>query len=379
MAQTIFERLDVRPVINACGIYTDLGGSRLSPSVWAAMTEANESFIDMVELLHRTGGIIADLIGVDAARITPGASAAIALGIGACLTGCDQGRIEALPDTSDMPNEIILQRGHHYKYDRCVELAGARLVEVGDTDGTRPEQIRAAIGPRTAALFVPAHLDGQNGTVSLADVAAIGHEQGIPTFVDAAYMNYPVEIMGSFNAQGADLVCFSAKYFGGPNAAGFLSGRRDLIAAVAAIDFTRHESGPYRRFGRAFKMDRQTVVATVLALEEWLRMDHAGRWQTYRQQVETLRTGLAGLPGVSLTPMCFTMDERLIPDPVNCLVVEFAPDARHTAAGIARTLAVGNPAIRCIVEGNALVIVVETLRDGEVAVISERVRQAASA
>lgn len=379
MAQTIFERLDVRPVINACGIYTDLGGSRLSPSVWAAMTEANDCFIDMVDLLDRTGDIIADLIGVEAARVTPGASAAIALGIGACMTGCDQQRIEALPNTANMPNEVILQRGHHYKYDRCVELAGARLVEVGDTAGTRPEEIRAAIGPRTAALFVPAHLDGQNGTVSLADVAAIGHEQGIPTFVDAAYMNYPVEIMGSFNAQGADLVCFSAKYFGGPNAAGFLSGRRDLIAAVAAIDFTRHESGPYRRFGRAFKMDRQTVVATVLALEEWLRMDHAERWQTYRQQVETLRTGLSGLPGTSLTPMCFTMDERLIPDPVNCLVVEFAPDARRTAAGIARTLAAGNPAIRCIVEGNALVIVVETVRDGEVAVIAERVLQAASA
>ena len=379
MAQTIFERLDVRPVINACGIYTDLGGSRLSPSVWTAMTEANESFIDMVDLLHRSGGIIADLIGVDAARVTPGASAAIALGIGACLTGCDQGRIEALPNTADMPNEVILQRGHHYKYDRCVELAGARLVEVGGTVGTRPEEIRAAIGPRTAALFVPAHLDGQNGTVSLAEVAAIGREQGIPTFVDAAYMNYPVEIMGSFNAQGADLVCFSAKYFGGPNAAGFPSGRRELIAAVAAIDFTRHESGPYRRFGRAFKMDRQTVVATVLALEEWLRMDHAERWQTYRQQVETLRTGLAGLPGTSLTPMCFTMDERLVPDPVNCLVVEFAPDARRTAAGIARTLAAGNPAIRCIVEGNALVIVVETVRDGEAAVIAEQVRQAASA
>ena len=77
MTESIFARLDVPPVINASGIYTDLGGSRLSPTVWAAMTEANEHFIDMVELLARSGEVIADLIGVEAARVTPGASAAL--------------------------------------------------------------------------------------------------------------------------------------------------------------------------------------------------------------------------------------------------------------------------------------------------------------
>ncbi len=288
MTRTIFDLLGVPPVINASGIYTDLGGSRLSPSIWAAMAEANDSFIDMVELLDRTGETIAGMLGVEAARITPGASAAIALGIGACLTGDDREKMERLPETSGMPNEVILQRGHRYKYDRCALLPGARIVEVGSEAGTRREEIEQAIGPNTVALFLPAHLDGHNGTVPLADVAAIGRGHGVPTFVDAAYMNYPVEIMGSFNAQGADLVCFSAKYFGGPNGGGLICGREDLVAAVAAIDFTRHESGPYRRFGRAFKMDRQVVVATVLALQEWFAMDHEARWQGYRRQVENL-------------------------------------------------------------------------------------------
>lgn len=378
MASAILERLDVRPVINACGIYTDLGGSRLSPAVWAATSAANDTFIDMVELLERSGEAIAEMIGVEAARVTPGASAAIALGIGACMTRGDQRRIEALPNTSDMPNEVILQRGHRYKYQRCAELAGARIVEVGSEQGTTPEEIAQAIGPMTAALFVPAHLDGQQGTVALREVAAIGREYGIPIFVDAAYMNYPVEIMGSFNAQGADLVCFSAKYFGGPNAAGFLSGRRDLIDTVAAIDFTRHESGAYRRFGRAFKMDRQTVVATVVALQEWLTMDHAARWQQYGVLVARLQDGLSALPHATLTPMAFTMDERLLPEPVNALVVTLSPDAPQTAATIAKTLARGTPAIRCIVEGNALVIVVETIDEEEAACIVERVIQTSS-
>jgi L-seryl-tRNA(Ser) seleniumtransferase len=182
--------------------------------------------------------------------------------------------------------------------------------------------------------------------------------------------------MGSLNAQGADLVCFSAKYFGGPNGGGFVCGREDLIAAVAAIDFTRHESGPYRRFGRAFKMDRQVVVATLLALQEWFALDQEARWQGYRRQVEILCNELATIPDATLTPMCFTMDERLIPDPVNCLVVDFAPTAARSAAQISHALASGNPSIRCIVEGTALVIVVETVQDGEERVIAERVRQA---
>ena len=376
MTRTIFEHLGVPPTINASGIYTDLGGSRLSPTIWAAMAEVNECFIDMVELLDRTGESIAGMLGVEAARITPGASAAIALGIGACLTGNDREKMERLPETSGMPNEVILQRGHRYKYDRCVLLPGARILEVGSESGTRREEIEQAIGPNTVALFVPAHLDGHNGTVPLADVAAIGRERGVPTFVDAAYMNFPVEIMGSFNAKGADLVCFSAKYFGGPNGGGFVCGREDLIAAVAAIDFTRHESGPYRRFGRAFKMDRQVVIATVLALQEWFAMDHDARWQGYRRQVEILCNELASIPDATLTPMCFTMDERLIPNPVNCLVVDFAPTAARSAAQISHALASGNPSIRCIVEGTALVIVVETVQDGEERVIAERVRQA---
>ena len=105
-------------------------------------------------------------------------------------------------------------------------------------------------------------------------------------------------------------------------------------------------------------------------------MDHDARWQGYQRQVEILCNELAGIPDATLTPMCFTMDERLIPDPVNCLVVDFAPTASRSAEEVSHALAGGNPGIRCIVEGNALVIVVETVQDGEERVIAERVRQA---
>jgi hypothetical protein len=108
-------------------------------------------------------------------------------------------------------------------------------------------------------------------------------------------------------------------------------------------------------------------------------MDHEARWQGYRGQVEILCNELAAIPDTTLRPMCFTMDERLIADPVNCLVVDFAPTAARSAAQVSDALACGNPSIRCIVEGSALVIVVETVQDGEEMVIAERVRQAITA
>ena len=53
-----FTKLRVRPVINACGIYTDLGGTVFSPRVWQQMQEINQSFVRMVDLLDRSGEII---------------------------------------------------------------------------------------------------------------------------------------------------------------------------------------------------------------------------------------------------------------------------------------------------------------------------------
>jgi D-glucosaminate-6-phosphate ammonia-lyase len=376
---SVFDQLNVTRVINASGIYTDLGGSILSPTVQAAVTEINGSFVDMVELLDRSGERIAERLGMESARVTPGASAAIALGVAACVSGGDQTKMARLPETEGMPNQVILQRGHRYKYARCALLAGARILEIGEPDETRPEEIERAIGPQTAALFVPAHLDGHNGTVPLTRVAAIGQRTGVPTLVDAAYMNDPVTVMGSFAAAGADLVCFSAKYFGGPNAGGFIAGRADLVATVAGLDFTRHESGPYRRFGRAFKMDRSTVVATVLALEEWLAMDHRARWAGYLAQVERLRAALDDLPDTTLTPMCFTLDERLVPEPVNALVVDLSPERGQTAQELADHLANGDPSIRCVVENGSLVVVVETLKPGDDVVIVDRLRHAIAA
>jgi D-glucosaminate-6-phosphate ammonia-lyase len=372
---SLFRRLGVKPVINACGIYTDLGGSRLSPGVWAAMEEANRNFVRLTDLLDYSGRHIAELLGAESARVTPGAAAAIMLGTAACMAGTDGMKSEQLPDTRGMKCEVLIQAGHRYKYDRQVSLTGARLIEVGTANGTRPDQFEQAITERTAMVIHPAHLDGKAGTIGLEQVAAMAHKQGIPVFVDAAYMNYPTDLMAGYLRRGGDLVAVSAKYFGGPNAGGFLLGRRDLISAVANVHFTRYESGKYLKFGRPLKMDRQTIVAVVTALEEWLKTDHQARFANYVRQVEMLGVKLAGIPGLELAPMCFAMDEKLVPSPVNCLVIKFTADAGLSASEAADALAAGESSILAVVEGDRLAVVMDVLDDQEVVLIAERLRQ----
>lgn len=364
-----FSHFHVRPVINACGIYTDLGGTVFSSRVWHAIEEINRSFVRMTDLLDRSGEMLASLVGAEAARVVPGASAAITLGTAACIAGKDGNAWEQLPSTTGLKSEVLIQKAHRYKYDRMVRIAGGRLIEVAS-----PADFEQSISERTAMIMFPAHLDGRPGTLSLHDVSAIARRRGIPLLVDAAYMNYPTGIMHGYLEAGADLVCFSAKYFWGPNSGGFICGRRDLIEAVAGIDFTRYESGKYLTFGRPFKLDRHTIVATVVALEEWFSMDHAARWAIYKEKVAAMRKQLAGIESIRTEAKYFTMDERLDDEPVSCMTIEFAGDP-SAADRISAELLAGDPSIATVVLDGKLVVAVDTLLGDQHQQIAARLRQ----
>jgi L-seryl-tRNA(Ser) seleniumtransferase len=372
--EEIFCSLGCRPVINACGVYTDLGGSRLSPQVWRAMTQANEFFVSVPELLDKTGQIVADSMEAEAARITMGASAAITLATAASIAGTDGQKMDRLPNTEGMKDRVLIQKRHRYKYDRMVRLAGARLVEVGDEDGTEPNQLSLAITDNVAAIIFPAHLDEMEGTVPLPTVAEIAHAAGIPVIVDAAYMNYPTSLMSSFGKRGADVVIFSAKYFSGPNAGGFMYGQSRLIEAVGVADFVRHESGPFLKFGRTFKQDRQTIVGTLMALREWLEMDHQERFAQYGRRVETIASYLEEMPGVQTEPMQLTMQENLEPEPVNCLDVRIDPQVRPSAAAVSKGLFDGNPSIAVHLREDAVIVDVECVSEAESHFIGQKLR-----
>jgi len=374
---TVYERWGGRAVINGKGVYTDLGGSYVSDDVWTLMGEANAHPVEMVSLLEATGRRIAELVGYEAARIVPGASAGIAMGTAACLTDGDGAAIEQLPATTGLRDGVVIQRPHRYKYLRMAWMAGARIVEAGDEDGTSAAQLEAALDPeQVSMLLFVGHLDGCGGTVPIEEAARIAASRGIPTFVDAAFLNYPPPTMRRFTDAGADLVCYSAKYWYGPNCGGYVAGRRDLVDAISKVDFTRFESGTVLRFGRPFKLDRFAVVGTMASLEEWFATDHEARWQGYERAVGVIAAALDGVAGVNGEPKFFTMEENLEPSPVNCLVIR-VDEARSgfSVAELHQALYEGQPSIMAHRLHDAVIIAVDAMAPGAEARVASRLRE----
>ena len=364
----LYNDLGVNPVINALGgNMTLLGGSILSPKVSEAMELANRYYVQMEELLDRTGEIIAEYFGAEAAYVTPGCAAALALGTAACMAGDDNEKIEQLPDVTGIKHEVIIQKGLQYKYDRCLTVPGAKLVEVGDDAGTTLEQIEAAIGPNTVAIT---HLAPgiREGVVPLEEVIQIGKKHGVPIIVDAAAQIYPLEIFKKYTGMGADLVCYGAKYFGAPHSAGILCGRKDLVESAKQQGFIGFEANPFRSFGRPLKLDRQEIIGVVIALQEWMAMDHEARFASFDKRVKNLQTEFEGVANVEATPQPES-------GPAQNLRLTFNESALgKTAADIADALKEGNPRILVHTSGNTISISTRTIVDGDEQVIADRIK-----
>jgi L-seryl-tRNA(Ser) seleniumtransferase len=96
------------------------------------------------------------------------------------------------------------------------------------------------------------------------------------------------------------------------------------------------------------------VVATVMALEAWIGMDHDARWAGYA----SLAGRLAGLIGGSLCQ--FTFDERVLDvGPFNAVLVP-------GAVGMVDALAGGDPSVRALAHGDDLLLCVETVSSSEI-------------
>jgi L-seryl-tRNA(Ser) seleniumtransferase len=346
-ATSVFDDLGVKSVINARGNNTVLGGSTPSAAVHRAMLDAERYYVDMQQLLERSGQAIARMLECEAAYVTPGAAAALALGTAACMAGADPAKIQHLPDTTGMPNTVVIQSGHHYHYQRAVTVAGARLLEV---DAARFED---ALIPSVAAVLFPAHLDGAPDTLPLTRVIELAHAHNIPVIVDAAGRVYPIERFKSYTKLGADLVAFGAKYLGALNASGILCGRADLVSAASLDGFIGFETEAWEKsWGRPLKVDRQTIVAVVAALREWLETDHEARLAGYERRLEAMADELRGAPGVAVS-----IQKGEGPSPRVLRLDIDAAAARNDVQRVIDGLWAGSPAIAVGRDGDSAVLV----------------------
>jgi D-glucosaminate-6-phosphate ammonia-lyase len=372
-----------RRVLNARGYSTKVGGSRPSTEVMAAMAEAAGFFVRMEDMQAAAGEVISEVTGAEAGYVTSGASAGLTMAAAAVLARLDPGRMNRLPDTTGMPDEIVLLRRHRNDYDHALRLAGARLVEVGFHDWTFPYELAEAIGPRTAGVFYLGS-DG-NANLSLADVVAISHRSDVPVIVDASVALPPASNLRALIEVGADLVSFSGgKHIGGPQASGILGGRRDLVTSVALqhqdmdvypetwparglIDAGLVAGPPHHGVGRGFKVGKEEIAGLVAALRAYVARDFDAERARLAGYADELVAGLADLPGIVATRV--DSDAMGRPGPHVEVRVNPAP-AGLTATDLVNRLQAGDPIV-CTFEGRAFQGTVglypDALVDGEAA------------
>ena len=295
----VYEKLGATPLINAAGTSTNIGGSNPSDRVMQAMVDANRNYVDMGELLDKSGEFIAGQLGVGAAYPTSGGAAALVLSAAACIAGTNQALIGELPKTKIKKDKILIQKNHRNSFDRCFVIAGARLVEVGGNSGWTANELDQAIDDETAAVAYlnPFYYDVSNEP--LQETVNVSRKHNIPVIIDASCSIYPLARFRAI-AQMGDLVCFGGKYFNASHATGFLCGRKELVEAAAAHGFIGlpNRSGKHG-VGRPMKMDRNQIIGLVAALDEWFTMNHEDRFQKYEHSLLHIQGKLLGLPGVS--------------------------------------------------------------------------------
>jgi len=270
---SVYQHLGVQPLINAAGILTMLGGSLMLKEVKEAMAEASRYYVNIEELHDAAGKAIAQRIGVEAALVTSGAAAALLLGTAACVTNGDPDAVRQIPDTTGLPNEVIVQRSHRHDFDHAIRNVGTRFVEVE----TRAE-LERAFSAQTAMMHYLVYA-GNKGQIGMEEWIAVGKQRGVPNLLDAAAEIPPAENLRKYTDLGFDLVAISGgKALRGPQSTGLLLGRKDLIQAAALNGSPNHDS-----IGRGCKVGKEEIVGLLAAVESYLKRDHAAdirRWQS---------------------------------------------------------------------------------------------------
>jgi seryl-tRNA(Sec) selenium transferase len=289
----MYRELGIKRIINCYDTYTLLGGHILWDEVRNARDEADRSFAWIWDMQQKAGKRIAELLGAEAAYVPVGVYAGIEQCVAALMAGVNPRKMRQLPNTNGMKDEVIVQKClRDFQYDQSITVTGAKIVEVGDeTEGCTALQIKDAITEKTVAIHYMAH--GPTGTyaskdcrwVPIEEVIGIGKSNNVPVLVDAAFQCYPLEGFRKYTAIGADAALYSCKYFGGPNTAGIIVGKRSLIDVVALHSFVGQEGGSrgnqflsisekgeYRSLFRGCKQDRSSILGAVVALEKYLKV-----------------------------------------------------------------------------------------------------------
>lgn len=289
-----YEELGVKTVINCQGTMTVLGGSVLRPELEAVMAQAGRHFVRIVDLEVAAGNRISQMLKLPegyTALVTSGAAAAMQSGLAGILTGGDEKLIQQIPDLTGMKSEVIIQKTHRNPFDHQLRNTGIKLIVVETSD-----DVRKAINEKTAMMHF-SNFANAAGRVKVDEWIKLGQEYKIPCMNDAAADTPPVSHLWEYANMGYDLITFSGgKAIRGPQCAGMLLGRKDLVAN-ALLNNSPHED----TIGRSQKVGKEEIVGMVKALELFLNEDHDALWKEWQGQLDYISREVSKVPGVTTT------------------------------------------------------------------------------
>lgn len=359
-----FSDLGVKPFINAAGTYTTLTASLMHPEVVNAIEYASKKFYRLGDVHDACAKKIAEMIGVDACMITTGAASALTLGTAAVLTNGETDKIRRLPDITGMKSEVIVQKSHRYGYDHAVRNCGIRMVEVETA-----EELDRAVNDKTAMMLY-FNANENIGKIKAAEFIALGRKHRIPTFNDAAADAPPVEALSKYGKMGFDLVTFSGgKGIRGPQSCGLLLGRKDLIAAARLNGSPNSDS-----IGRGMKVNKEELLGMMVAVEQFLKRDHAAEWKEWEKRCKVISDGVASVPTVKTEVFQFE-----IANAVPHLRVQWDQSkVKISVKELMEKMKAGEPSIELnpgSEEATGLVVGVWMLEPSEAATVARRLRE----
>jgi len=360
----VYDELGVTTVINGQGTMTVLGGSLMRPEVETVMALAGRYFVSVPELEVAAGKRIAEMLKLPdgyTALVTSGAAAAMQSGLAGILTGDNPQFIQQLPDLTGMKSEVIIQKSHRNPFDHQLRATGVKLVEI-----EKREELRKAVNPKTAMMHFT-NFANAAGEIKVDEWVKLAKEYNIPSFIDAAADTPPVSHLWDYTKMGYDLAAFSGgKAIRGPQCAGLLIGRKDLIAN-ALLNNSPHED----TLGRSQKVGKEEIVGMVKALESYLKEDHEALTKEWWRRLDYISGEIARVQGVSTAVS--------VPDVANHVPhMQINWDPRRislTTQEASKQLRSGKPSIVLGRSENALGMNSFMLQPGEEKIIAERLVQ----
>jgi L-seryl-tRNA(Ser) seleniumtransferase len=365
-----YEKLGVRRIINAAATLTRLGGSVMPREVRQAMLEAAESYVDVVELQRAVSARIAELTRNEAAYVTSGAAAGLALVTAALITGTDEAKAERLPLPDGPKYDVLIHKSQRFVYDHAIRMVGVNLVEFGPGNGApQPWELEAAYTDRTIAVVFLAGQTNEDRALPLEQVVESAHRHNVPVIVDAAAQLPPPENLWRFTRElGADIAIFSGgKGLQGPQPTGLVLGSKSIIEGIYV------NASPNQNIGRPMKVGKEELAGINAAVEWYLRQDHAAMMQRYE---DVVRRFVAAFDGkrAGVTARRDFPSEAGQPMPRAFIAIDRAATGL-TTHDVAKALREGEPSIAVGGGRAGIYLNPQTLQEGEETIVIRRLAE----